>query len=352
MSLSARISFFTGAFCLFSLAAVPQSGAGSKIVSFQSEKLWPDTATMTIRGVLSKPQGQGPFPAAVLLPNCGGPGTFEFAKFWPKYLNELGYVTLNVDHFAPRKAKKCTKKFKPNPKSIAQDAYGALTYLADLPYVDKNRVGVLGSSLGALAINWFSGLGKSTSGSLKFRAAVSLYPSNCKKVFPSAGMIPTIIILGDKEKGIASCKGHPQHPELTVHVLHKTYHGFDQPTATRRKNGKLKQDLGGNKRLYSKSATQKTQSLVKGFLTAKLSESKVPDEAGAQAKVDQTDAPRLGKVGGKDPYMAVSKRDADRDGKVSVAEWDKSPNVFSKIDADGDGFLTPQEFYDRWQSRK
>ena len=162
----------------------------------------------------------------------------------------------------------------------------------------------------------------------------------------SAAMIPTSIILGDKEKGVATCKRLPRRKRLSVIIFPGIYHGFDQPTATPLKKGRLRKDIAGNKRLYSKSATQKAQSQVKEFLVAKLAVGSVP------AGVDKTDAPKLGKVGGKDPYMAVSKRDTDGDGKISVAEWNKSPKLFSKIDGDGDGFLTPQEFHDRWQSRQ
>jgi len=332
--------FFVALIFSFSVSAA-QVIAG-EAVSFSGEQLWPKPKAIKVNGALSKPDGQGPFPAVVLLPNCGGPKTFEFAKFWPKYLNELGYVTLNVDHFTPRKGTKCSKKFRVVPKAIAQDAYGALGYLKGLSYVDVNRVAVLGSSLGALAINWFGGVGKSTSAGLNFEASVSLYPSHCKKVSAGPAMIPSLIILGDKERGIASCRALSQQPRVTVHVFPKTYHGFDQPSATRKKNGKLRTDHVGNKRLYSKSATKQAQALVKEYLAARLSAPAV--EAGTPT----ADIPKLGKVGGKNPYVAVKRRDADGDGKVSAAEWEKSPGLFSKIDTDGDGFITAQEFHDRW----
>ena len=63
-----------------------------------------------------------------------------------------------------------------------------------------------------------------------------------------------------------------------------------------------------------------------------------------------TSSTKLSKVGGKDPYQAVTRRDTDADGRVSHTEWEKSAALFEKIDSDGDGFLTPQEFYDRWKT--
>lgn len=343
MTSSVQFSFVAGALGLAVAAAGLQLAEASEATTFQGEKLWQDTAAFAVTGVLSKPNGDGPFPAVVLLPNCGGPKTAEFAKFWPVYLNKLGYVTLNVDHFTPRKNKNCTKRFKPNSKMVAQDAYGALTYLSGLSFVDKNRVAVLGSSLGALAINWFAGLGTSTANGLTFTAAVSLYPAHCKKVVPNGAMIPLLIILGDKEKGAATCRQLSQGPRLKVNMFANTYHGFDQPSATRLKNGRLRKDVAGNERLYSRPATEKAQALVKEFFAANL------PARSASAGQENSGEAKLAKVGGKDPYMAVSRRDLDGDGKVSLAEWDKSPGVFSKIDADGDGFLTPQEFYDRWR---
>lgn len=344
MDLSPRTRLVTGCFIVCIFSASPHPGGASEKVFFHSEKLWPEDAIMTITGTLSKPSGQGSFPAVVLLPNCGGPETFEFAKFWPAYLNKLGYVTLNVDHFSPRNAKKCTKHFKPKNKEIAQDAYGALAYLAGLPFVDKNRVGVLGSSRGAAGINWFSGFGKATSEGLKFKGAVSLYGPHCTEVKLTEAMTPLLIILGDKERGVGSCRALPANERLSLYILPGVYHGFDQPSAIQRKNGGLKQDLFGNKRLYSKAATEKAQALVSEFFAIKLA------SISTSATVGKTDAPTLPKIGGKDPYAAVKRRDTDGDGKVSTAEWEKSPDLFSKIDADGDGFITAQEFYDRWKS--
>ncbi len=334
--------------CLFSIGvgvclAFPVSGAGAEAVSFQSTKMWRKTETLQIRGTLSIPEGQGPFPAVVLTSNCGGPAKFEFAKFWPRYLNELGYITLNVDHFGPRKQKKCTKKFKPSGAIVMQDAYGAYAYLARRPEVDKNRVAVLGSSLGAHAINWYTAKGKPSPEGLKFSAAVSLYPSSCKKVSPKNKTVPTLIILGDKERGVASCKRLQPHPKISLNIFPGIYHAFDQPTAKRRKNGRLKKDIAGNKKLYSKSATRKAMALVKEFLSVHLA------AASNSVSLEESASSRLGKVGGKDPYKAVSRRDTDSDGQISSAEWEKSPAIFSRIDADGDGFLTPQEFHDHWK---
>ncbi|MGI9422816.1 MAG: dienelactone hydrolase family protein [Hyphomicrobiaceae bacterium] len=326
------------------LTAGPEVRAASQTVTFPSEQLDGRTKTLTIRGRLSKPKGNGPFPAVVLLPNCGGPATYEFAQFWPAYLNQLGYVTLNVDPFAPRKARRCSKKFRPSMESVAQDAFGALSYLATLPGVDARKVAVIGSSLGAHVIIAFAGKGHTTKTGLTFKAAVSLYPVSCRRLVVSAAMIPTLVIQGDRERGVRSCRRYAARAVLRAKILENTYHGFDQPSATRRRNGRLRTDIGGNKRLYSRSATRTAQALVKDFLTLRLTASE------ETPRPDRNSAP-LGNVGGRNPYRAVRRRDSDGDGRVSAAEWERSPRIFSRIDANEDGYLTAQEFFDHWQRR-
>ncbi len=53
-------------------------------------------------------------------------------------------------------------------------------------------------------------------------------------------------------------------------------------------------------------------------------------------------------VWAKNPNMAVSKRDSNGDRKVSFDEWEKPEFIFNKIDFNGDGFLTAEEFAKKW----
>ncbi len=53
-------------------------------------------------------------------------------------------------------------------------------------------------------------------------------------------------------------------------------------------------------------------------------------------------------VWAKNPNMAVSKRDSNGDGKVSLDEWDKPEFIFNKIDFNGDGFIIAEEFAKKW----
>jgi dienelactone hydrolase len=55
----------------------------------------------TVKGLLAKPEGPGPFPAVILLHSAGGLSG-AVGHEWPDYLTKLGYVTLSVDTFGSR----------------------------------------------------------------------------------------------------------------------------------------------------------------------------------------------------------------------------------------------------------
>jgi len=51
------------------------------------------------------------------------------------------------------------------------------------------------------------------------------------------------------------------------------------------------------------------------------------------------------------PEGAVNNRDVNDDGMVDLSEWDKKKSIFNKIDANSDGYLTPDEFAAHWTRR-
>ena len=96
-----------------------------------------------IQGYLTKPKGAGPFPAVVLLHSCLGLPA-SAASIGDAYRG-WGYVALFVDDFATRGLKEtCAVDFN----QALPDAYGALAYLASLPYVDPARIAAVGFSQG------------------------------------------------------------------------------------------------------------------------------------------------------------------------------------------------------------
>ena len=72
----------------------------AETVSFKSsiKRLFREPITLT--GKLTKPQGNEPFPAVVLLHGCSG--IIKNVDDWAKRLAIWGYVSLQVDSFGPR----------------------------------------------------------------------------------------------------------------------------------------------------------------------------------------------------------------------------------------------------------
>lgn len=101
----------------------------------------------TIRGHISKPEGNGPFPAVIIAHGCFGVEENQFE--WAKRLNGWGYVTVIVDSFSPREVKSvCTAPSRVSPETRAYDLYGAAAYLRRQPFVNPQKIGLIGFSHG------------------------------------------------------------------------------------------------------------------------------------------------------------------------------------------------------------
>lgn len=242
------------------------SACGS-LVSFQNARLSGGDTARTISGLLAKPSREGPFPAVVLLHSCGGLQP-HVTRDWPDYLTGLGYVTLSVDSFGPRGIKRCPTPIIRDRRELSRDAYGALEYLASLPFIKKDRIAVMGFSLGGNTIDYFAGQDFSTRGGLNFKAAVSLY-GDCRNLSSYSKTIPTIVIIGDleKEERLSPCKTLAEQPtaSVKVYVLSGVYHAFDRDNFTT-----LTPDHRGNPMLYNPEAIKKAREITKDFFAEHL----------------------------------------------------------------------------------
>jgi dienelactone hydrolase len=137
-------------------------------------------------GRLYRPEGQGPFPAIVMLHGCsglwgkGGEPTASFA-FWAEHFRARGYVALLLDSFGPRGEREiCTQeKRRVSPaKDRPRDAYAALAWLGARADVDSGRVDLIGWSNGGSAVlhTVKAGAPGRLEGGARFRAAVAFYP--------------------------------------------------------------------------------------------------------------------------------------------------------------------------------
>ena len=247
-----------------------------KIAVFPSDNSESD---LELKGDLEKPDGDGPFPAVVLLHTCSGANEW-FEDFWPEYLNKLGYVTLAVDSFGPRDFERCNRRLfgikgknrANRDRYFARDAYGALDFLAKQPFVDKNRVAVMGFSFGAFATNYLAGRQLREPGKLNFSAALGLY-GHCFRLKADDKMIPLALIHGDQEKWLnddekrgPGCKRFKGKGKVELHILPNAHHAFDNPNFDEERT-----DVAGNTMLYSEKATNSARAIVKAFLAKHLS---------------------------------------------------------------------------------
>jgi dienelactone hydrolase len=184
-----------------------------------------------IRGYLAKPAGAGPFPAVILLHSCLGlpsnRGAIEQA------LAAAGYVALFVDDFATRGLKEtCMVDF---PEGLP-DAFGALAFLARLPYVDRGRIAAVGFSQGAdtalkVASSRFDSAFALPDG-LAFKVAAAFYPP-CSNENDAKLTMPTLILVGaaDGVTPAADCElmARNQRGQAKLVVYPGAGHCFDDP---------------------------------------------------------------------------------------------------------------------------
>jgi dienelactone hydrolase len=152
-----------------------------------------------LTGELYRPPGDGVFPAIVMMHGCAGRSSREREDEGGAYFASLGYALLIVDSFGPRGiTERCAQAFGV-PADRVMDAYGALLYLARLPFIDSGRIAVLGFSQGgeiALSAVKLGGVG--TLFERQFRAAIAYYPL-CE-VTIGAVSAPTLILIGELDE--------------------------------------------------------------------------------------------------------------------------------------------------------
>lgn len=250
------------------LIALIAAGCASPVTftSLESSGMTPQQ----VGGSLVRPKGKGPFPAVVLLHTCGGVSVKDLV--WAETLANAGYVALVVNSFGSRGADRCPVEFS-GTYEMMRDAYGALDYLAGLPEVDGDRVGVMGFSLGGNAIDLFVSQPLKSSAGRNFKAAVNAY-GRCDaleeevKFIAVDKLIPTMVVIGDKENyyRLRSClKLIGKSPMVTVHILKGVYHAFDNPIY-----GDLRTDSNRNPMLYDAGAATRLEELTKAFFARHL----------------------------------------------------------------------------------
>ncbi len=252
----------------FVVFALDASGSERQTLTFQSVG-----SSEQIPATLIKPDGGGPFPAVVIMHDCSGlgPRSSGGPLRWAQELVPQGYVVLIPDSFTPRGFSDGVCILPGDRTNVANgfvragDAYGALTALRKLPYVDGKHIGIMGGSHGGwttLAAMCASMHEKDPLADAKrngFASAVALYPScgarygawstvrqykNLGPVVSHSGVYkpiaPVLILIGEKDDWTPAedCRqmvevsrkaGFP----LSITIYPGAYHSFDSDSPVR-----------------------------------------------------------------------------------------------------------------------
>ena len=105
---------------------------------------------ITVTGLLRVPEGEGPFPATILLADCDGISPHE--REWGVRFAEQGFVVYLLDSFFTRNVETACDG---TPVPVMDDLSGALAKLATLDDIDMDRIVVVGWGTGAdVALEW------------------------------------------------------------------------------------------------------------------------------------------------------------------------------------------------------
>lgn len=225
-----------------------------------------------IRASLTKPDGGGPFPAVVMLPPCAGLNV-AMRQDWAQYLAGQGYVSLSADSIGSRDMKNCLSHGIPGRRQLFSswigDAFGALDHLARLPYVDRDRIAVIGFSNGGIVLGEYIARDLATPAGLRFKAAISVY-THCNGSQRPGGdpvsgtpRIPWMVLNGalERDEMNGPCSMLKGRSNFTMHLVENAHHGFDIRSFTTPRD-----DGAGNIMLYSEDATNKAREIVRTFL--------------------------------------------------------------------------------------
>jgi dienelactone hydrolase len=191
-----------------------------------------------------------------MLHDCSGlgPRSSGAPKRWGRLLVKQGYVVVIPDSFSTRghAGGVCTNPSPSRndvaPRRRAPDAYAALAHARSLPFVDGNRVGVMGGSHGgASTLATVVDLPGRASGP-RFSAAIAIYPG-CRTRYGEWApgtpgvykpLAPLLILIGEKDDWTPAepCRALAERSRaaglpVEIKVYPGAHHAFDSAAPLR-----------------------------------------------------------------------------------------------------------------------
>lgn len=195
---------------------------------------FPGANGATLKALMMKPAGAGPFPAVVALHGCAGLGNSKGINprhaDWGARLRAAGFIVLFPESFASRGlGSQCTERNRSvKARDRAGDAFAAAEWLAARPDVNRRKIGLLGWSNGGITLLNATNAGKSPRG-VDFARAVAFYPG-CKAILRQgySPRVPVTILHGLADDWTAA---EPCRALSGVRFIgyEGAYHDFDHP---------------------------------------------------------------------------------------------------------------------------
>jgi dienelactone hydrolase len=200
---------------------------------------------VTLKALIYRPDGPGPFPAIVGMHDCSGltntAGVIA-SKYreWAQLLVKNGFIVLFPESYGSRGIdNQCTSRNRPvrADRERVADANAARRWLGQQPDVRANHIALLGWSNGGSSVLWAVRPPRKADDKPDFRSAVALYPG-CRRLDSTAwsARVPTLILIGaaddmaspqDCEHMVAGAKG--RSARITIMVYPGAFHDFDHP---------------------------------------------------------------------------------------------------------------------------
>lgn len=235
-----------GIVCAALAGITPARAVDSEMVHFKSN----DADKTPIRGLLFRPKSSGPYRTILMMHGCSGlfrkNGDIQInLSAWIGRLVDWGYLVLAVDGFEPRGFRSmCHRRKRPLHAldDRPYDAYGGLAWLKRQPFVQVDRIALVGWSNGAMAT--LSGLrdshAKKFGGDLRFTAAAAFYPGCITLTKRTGGTYrpyaPLLVFVGlaDNWTWAKPCiklldGASKAGLAVTVAAYEGAYHAFDHP---------------------------------------------------------------------------------------------------------------------------
>ena len=262
---------------LLTLAAalvVPGLAFAQTSVKFHSEDKWAPFPAATISATVHKPDGLGPFPAMIVVHDCSGIGDHTAA--WARRVVRWGYAAIVPDSFGSRgQGNVCQNTVAITERQRVPDVIGAAQFLATLPHVRKDSIGVVGFSHGGGAI--MKGVQRSMEWpKFGIKAAVAYYPF-CNPGSEENVAVPLLILIGESDDWTPAARCQTVAREtvspslVTLKVYPSAYHAFDRDLPTRWVQGMGEGGQVKTRKLeYNSAATRDAEAQTKAFLERQL----------------------------------------------------------------------------------